>query len=145
MNDILIVTYWSILNSCIVLLKNKMLNDITPDDLFVLQSITTVFLIFLFMIFYNYTPHYVKSYRKIMKDIKVHTWLWFLTIFFVLFSVVNNKMLSYKDVSYMVILSNIVYLVIITIASSYLENIPITRKKIGALILLCIAIYLLKS
>ena len=66
-----------------------------------------------------------------------------MTIFYVVFSIINNYMLSYKDVSHMVILSNITYLLIITVITSYLENIPITINKVFALLLLSIALYIL--
>lgn len=145
MNDILIVTAWSVLNTISVLLKNSLLNDISSEDLFVLQTFIILFFIGLYVVFYKPISHFTTSYRKITKNNWLHFLLWMMTFSYVVFSIVNNMLLTNKDVSKMVVMSNIMYLFMITIVSSYLEHKPITLNKIAALSLLCIALYLLHT
>lgn len=145
MNDVLMVLVWSILNSSIVFLKNLLLKTITSEELFILQTFSTVVFICLFILFYKPISNYTSAYHKIIKTNKLHLMLFLLTVCYILFSIVNNEILTYTDISRMVIMSNIMYLLIVTIVSSYLENIPITFKKAYALFLLCVAMYILNT
>ena len=145
MNDILIVTTWSVLNTISVLLKNSLLNDINAEELFVLQTFMILFFIGLYIVFYRPLSIFTSSYRKITKTNRLHLLLWSMTFCYLLFSIVNNILLTNKDVSKLVVMSNITFLFMITIVSSYLEHTPITLNKITALSLLCIALYLLHT
>lgn len=142
MNEILLVTCWSVFNCCVVILKNELMKSFNSDDLFIFQTLISVILITLSFIYKPITS-YTSTFKTIIKNNKIHFLLWIMTIFYVMFSIINNYMLSYKDVSRMVILSNIIYLLMITIVTSYLENIPITINKVFALLLLSIALYIL--
>lgn len=146
MNQILfLVILWSLSNTFLVLLKNDLLKHVDIEATFLINNFMVTFLLLLYCIFYKGLSLTINKYKKVLTNNTVHLQLWILSVVYILFSFVNNYLLSYNDVSYIVMISNISYLFAITIMSSYYNQIAITGKKWIALMLLSVSLYLLNS
>ena len=146
MNQILfLIIIWSFCNTILVLLKNNVLKNVDIESAFLMNTFMVTFLLLLYCIFYKGPISTIKQFKKVVSNNKIYIQLWILSFIYILFGVVNNYLLSFNDVSYIVMVSNISYLFAITIVSSYYNDVAITRKKWFALLLLSVSLYLLNS
>lgn len=144
MDTRVIVLLWALLNTFTVILKKESIGKVGIEDTFIINYIFISIFIIGYLIFYKGLN---KSYQELIhlkNNIDLYKFTFLLSLFYTSFQIVNHILLSYDDISFYIAISNIFYLISITIFSVYYYQDKMNFRKGFAIGLLCIATYLLE-
>ena len=139
-----VVFLWALLNTLTVILKKESIGEVGIEDTFIVNYLFISLFIIGYLMFYKGWKQTCQEIIHFKDNINLYKTTFLLAIFYTSFQIVNHILLSYDDISFYIAISNIFYLISITMFSVYYYHDKMNFRKGFAITLLCIAIYLLE-
>ena len=145
MDTRVVVFLWALLNTFTVILKRESIGKVGIEHTFILNYICISLFIIGYLFFYKGWKQTYQELIHVKNNIKLYKISFLLAIFYASFQIINHILLSYDDISLYIAISNIFYLITITVFSVYYYRDKMNYRKGFAIGLLCIASYLLET
>ena len=140
-----IVFLWALLNTFTVILKRESISKVGIEHTFILNYMCISVFILGYLFFYKGWKKTHQELIHVKNNIDLYKTSFLLAIFYICFQIINHILLSYDDISLYIAISNIFYLISITLFSVYYYRDKMNYRKGFAIGLLCIASYLLET
>ena len=139
-----IVVLWAILNLIVIITKRETIKIIDIETT-VICIYSLIFLyIAMYCIFIKGTINTYRNVKNVVTSTNKRLHIFSITVTYCLFSILNYLILEKPNISSILTISNIMYLLLITVFSSFYYDEKITMRRIISFILLTISVFLLQ-